>query len=152
MASVNSSLQRARATLRAAGPVLEDFANRPTPERAVLERYLEAFETADVAGLTRLLADDVVLEMPPVLNWYVGPEQYGRFMDRVFALRGPRWQAVALSANGQPALAAYVRSDDDGRFHAHSLQVFTARDGSFSHNVVFADTTLFPAFGLPAVR
>src|SRR5918911_3076615 len=61
-ASVNSSLQRARATLRAAGPVLEELREPADPtERAVVDRYLTAFEAADVPGLTRLLADDVVL-------------------------------------------------------------------------------------------
>jgi RNA polymerase sigma-70 factor (ECF subfamily) len=77
VASVNSSLQRARATLRAAGPVLEELREPADPtERTVVEQYLAAFEAADVAGLTRLLADDVVMEMPPVDLWLAGMAHY----------------------------------------------------------------------------
>ena len=61
---------------------------------------------ADVDALTRLLTADGVLEMPPVLNWYVGRERYGRFIARAFAMRGTDWRMLPTAANGQPALAA----------------------------------------------
>jgi RNA polymerase sigma-70 factor (TIGR02960 family) len=149
VAAVNSGLQRARARLEA-GRLVPDRVSEPTEaeRRAALDRYVEAFERADVAALTRLLTEDVVLEMPPVLNWYVGRELYARFMDRVFTMRGNQWKAVPISANGQPGLAAYVPGDG-GAFQAHSLQVLTIRGGTVAHNVVFADTALFTAFELP---
>ncbi|NEC10556.1 riboflavin biosynthesis protein RibD [Streptomyces sp. SID7909] len=56
----------------------------------------------------RLLAEDAVLEMPPVPLWYRGSGDYGRFMERVFAMRGTGWAVRELTANGQPALAAYA--------------------------------------------
>ena len=82
--------------------------------RAVIERYVQAFEAADVPGLVRLLADEAVLEMPPVPLWYRGRGDYGRFMDRVFSLRGPGWAARPLTANGR-ARAGRVRAGTRGR-------------------------------------
>lgn len=148
VAAVNSGLQRARATLGAVS-ITEDDLTEPEDQdrRAVLDRYVEAFEKADVEALTRLLTDDVVLEMPPVLNWYNGRDHYSRFMVRVFAMRGTDWRVFPISANGQPALAAYAKGED-GRYHAHTLQVFEITGGAVTHNVVFADPTLFPRFGL----
>jgi RNA polymerase sigma-70 factor (ECF subfamily) len=106
VASVNSSLQRARATLRATGPVLEELRDPADPgERATVERYLAAFEAADVPGLTRLLADDVALEMPPVALWLAGRGHYGEFIERVFQMRGAGWRMLPVPANGGTALA-----------------------------------------------
>jgi RNA polymerase sigma-70 factor (ECF subfamily) len=153
VASVNSSLQRARATLRAAGPTLEELREPADPdERAVIGRYLAAFEAADVPGLTRLLADDVVLEMPPVALWLVGRTHYREFMDRVFDMRGTGWRLLPVQANGSPALAAYAPDPATGGVRAHSLQVFAVRGGLIRRCVTFADPSVFGLFGLPAVR
>jgi RNA polymerase sigma-70 factor, ECF subfamily len=150
VASVNSSLQRARATLRAAGPVLEELREPADPtERAVIERYLTAFEAADVPGLTRLLADDVVLEMPPVPLWLAGRAHYREFLERVFAMRGPGWRLLPIRANGSPALAAYAPDTATGAVRAHSLQVFTVTDGLIRRCVTFADPAVFDLFALP---
>jgi RNA polymerase sigma-70 factor (ECF subfamily) len=146
VASVNSSLQRARATLATAGPVLENLREPADPdERAVVERYLTAFEAADIPALTRLLAADVVLEMPPVPLWLHGRTHYREFIERVFVMRGPDWHLLPISANGSPALAAYA----PGTGQAHSLQVFEVADGLIRRNVTFADPGLFSLFGLP---
>ncbi|UWZ59961.1 RNA polymerase subunit sigma-70 [Dactylosporangium aurantiacum] len=145
VASVNSSLQRARTTLRAAGPVLDELRGPADPgEHAVVERYLAAFEAADVPALTRLLADDVALEMPPVALWLSGRDDYRRFIERVYVMRGTGWRLVPVRANGGPALAAYTA---DGR--AHSLQVFTVAGGLVRRCVTFADPAVFGPFGLP---
>ncbi len=151
VASVNSSLQRARATLRAAGPVLEELREPADPtERVVVERYLAAFEAADVPGLTRLLADDVVLEMPPVALWLAGREHYREFMERVFAMRGPGWRLLPVQANGSVALATYAPDPATGGVRAHSLQVFDAAGGRVRRCVTFADPAVFGLFALPA--
>jgi RNA polymerase sigma-70 factor (ECF subfamily) len=150
VASVNSGLQRARATLRAAGPVLDELREPADPaERAVIERFLAAFEAADVPGLTRLLADDVVLEMPPVPLWLTGSAHYREFMERVFAMRGPGWRLLPLRANGSPALAAYAPDPGTGGVRAHSLQVFTVTDALIRSCVTFADPAVFELFALP---
>jgi RNA polymerase sigma-70 factor (ECF subfamily) len=149
-ASVNSALQRARAKL-AEIDITEDDVDEPDDRevKSVIDDYVRAFEAADVDGLTRLLTDQVVLEMPPAPLWYVGRDAYGEFMARVYAMRGPAWRMLPTVANDQPAVGAYVRGDD-GRFHAHSLQVFTVAKAGITHNVVFFGHELFAYFGLPS--
>jgi RNA polymerase sigma-70 factor (ECF subfamily) len=149
--AVNSALQRARATLASAAP--EESSLREADDdavREVVERYIRAFEAADVDGLVALLTDDAVLEMPPVPLWYAGRADYGRFMARVFAMRGGGWRVLPTSANGQPALAAYC-PDDAGVHRLHTLQVLTVGTEGIAHNVVFQDAAVFTAFGLAAV-
>ncbi|GAA2787448.1 sigma-70 family RNA polymerase sigma factor [Kribbella solani] len=148
-ASVNSALQRARARLAEIDLQEEDVAEPVDQEiRTVVDDYVRAFEAADVQGLTRLLTERVVLEMPPAPLWFVGRDAYGEFMERVYSLRGTAWRMLPTVANGQPAAGAYVRGDD-GRFHAHSLQVFTVGGTGISHNITFFDQDLFGYFGLP---
>ena len=149
VAAVNSTLQRARAAVAGLG----DSTTLAEPDdprtRAVVRDYVRAFEAADVPALVRLLADDAVLEMPPVPLWYQGSRHYGLFMDRVFEMRGPGWVVHGLTANGQPALAAYAPERGGGAHRAHSLQVLTVVDGQVTSNVTFADPGVFDAFGLP---
>lgn len=147
-AAVNSALQRARAALADVGGGEEVTEPDDAAARAVVQRYARAFEAADVPGLVRLLTDDAVLEMPPVPLWYRGGRDYGRFMERVFAMRGTGWVTAPLTANGQPALAAYA-PEPGGGHRLHTLQVFTVTGGRIARNVVFADPRAFEAFGLP---
>jgi len=149
-ASVNSALQRARARLAEVGLEEEDV-DEPTDKemRAVVEDYVRAFEAADVEALKTMLAERVVLEMPPAPLWFVGRDAYGGFIERVYAMRGPDWRLLPTLANGQPAVGAYARGDD-GRYHAHSLQVFAATKAGITHNVTFFDQRLFEYFGLPS--
>jgi RNA polymerase sigma-70 factor (ECF subfamily) len=158
-ASVNSALQRARATLADAMPREDDLGDpEDAAVRDTVERYVRAFEAADVEGIVRLLTTDVVMEMPPVPLWFRGPEDYGRFMRRVFTMRGPGWRMVpvgangqparAAGANGQPALAAYA-PESGGGLRLHTLQVLTVGSGGVARNVVFQDAGVFAAFGLP---
>ncbi|MGW9197516.1 sigma-70 family RNA polymerase sigma factor [Micromonospora chersina] len=149
VAAVNSALQRAHVALADvgdAGAVTEPDDPRV---RAVIQRYVRAFEAADVPALVRLLTDQAVLEMPPVPLWYRGSRDYGLFLDRVFAMRGTGWRMTPLTANGQPALAAYA-PQPGGPHRLHTLQVLTVTDGRVAHNVVFADPGVFAAFDLPA--
>jgi RNA polymerase sigma-70 factor (ECF subfamily) len=147
-ASVNSALQRARATLAGAAPSEEELTDPDDPSvREIVEQYVRAFEAADVDGLVGLLTADVVLEMPPVPLWYSGPADYGRFIARVFAMRGAGWRMVPLGANGQPALAAYA-PEADGSLRLHSLQVLTVSRQGIARNAVFYDAQVFTAFDL----
>jgi RNA polymerase sigma-70 factor, ECF subfamily len=146
--AVNSALQRARAALSGVGDLGEIPEPADPQTRKVVEQYAHAFEAADVPGLVRLLTDDAILEMPPVALWYRGSGYYGRFMERVFQMRGPGWAITQLTANGQPALAAYAPQADGGH-RLHSLQVLTVAGGRVAHNVVFVDPAVFEIFALP---
>jgi RNA polymerase sigma-70 factor (ECF subfamily) len=145
VAAVNSGLQRAKARLAEVRG--EDAPAEPTvADQQVLDRYVRAFESADIPALTRLLGESPTLEMPPFENWYSGRDAYAGFMDWVYDRRGTDWRALATSVNGQPALAAYVRSGD--RYVPHTLQVLTIRDGQVVRNTVFSEVRLFPLCGL----
>ncbi|WP_233149681.1 RNA polymerase subunit sigma-70 [Kineosporia sp. A_224] len=151
VAGVNSALQRARATLAAALPAEAGLRAPDDPAvAATVERFVAAFEAADVAAIVALLTDDVVLEMPPVPLWFAGRTDYGRFMERVFRIRGTGWRCVPTTANGQPALVAYC-PDTDGVLRLHTLQVLTVRTDGIARNVVFQDPAVFALFALPPV-
>ncbi|TDD87946.1 sigma-70 family RNA polymerase sigma factor [Actinomadura darangshiensis] len=146
-AAVNSALQRARAGLSGITPEEEVAEPDDAAVSAVLDRYIASFEAADVDGLVSLLTDDAVLEMPPVPLWYLGRDDYGRFMARIFATRGGDWRTARTAANGQPALAAYRMSD--GAYRLHTVQIFTITPKGVSRNVVFQDPRVFATFDLP---
>jgi RNA polymerase sigma-70 factor, ECF subfamily len=147
--SVNSSPQRARTRMKEAR-VQQEPVSEPSgaEQRAWVERYMKAFELADVEGLKRLLTEDVLMEMPPMLNWFVGRSNYGLFMDWVFAVAGKDWLLREVAANGgQPGFAAYQRVG--GGYELHTLQVLTVTAEGISRNSVFQDPEVFAAFGLP---
>jgi RNA polymerase sigma-70 factor (ECF subfamily) len=147
-AAVNSALQRARAKLADTGLAEDDVLEPDDPRsREYVAKYIEAFEKADVAALANLLAADVVLEMPPFYNWYLGREDYLRFVARVFELRGSDWRVFPIAANGQSGIAVY-RGDGEGRYRLHTLHVFTVTAAGISRNRVFQDDAIFAAFGL----
>jgi RNA polymerase sigma-70 factor (ECF subfamily) len=116
----------------------------------MIDRYMSAFEHADIDALTRLLTDDAILEMPPVRNWYIGRDGYGGFIARVYADCGTDWRLVPTSANGRPAVAAY-RGMADGAYHTHTLWVFTVTKAGISRNTSFPASLVFPLFGQPEV-
>jgi RNA polymerase sigma-70 factor (ECF subfamily) len=146
-AAVNSALQRARARLADVGVDPDAGVDAPHEQRAVVERYVAAFERADVSALTALLADEVVLEMPPMWNWYVGPADYAGFMDRVYRTRGTDWRSVPLWANGEAGFAAYR----DGALH--TVQLLTVSRGRVLRTTVFQDDDVFALFDLsPRLR
>ena len=151
-ASINSALQRARATLgaRAGSPrarVPDDDA-----QRAVLGRYVETWEAADGDGLIALLKADAILTMPPFREWFAGREEIRRFLAYAWTTRGyAGFRLVPTGANGQPAFALYSRTHDSAEFRAHSLQVLTLRDGEIEVLTNFRTAHLFDAFGLPAI-
>lgn len=148
VAAVNSSLQRARARLKEADVTSGQLSEPSAAEqRAWVGRYMEAFERADVEGLKRLLTDDVLMEMPPLLNWFTGPQNYGVFMDWVFEVNGTDWRLEPVSANGQAGFAAYTRVGDG--YQLHTLQIFTVTSYGISRNSVFQDTGIFASFRLP---
>ncbi len=151
-AAVNSALQRARAQLAEVAPTREDVVE-PTDEekQALLARYVEAFERKDVEAIVALLAQDAVWEMPPFATWFQGQEQVARHLTLQCPGEPGDFRFVRTEANGEPALAMYLRGED-GVFHPFTLQAFTVSGSTFSHVVSFFDHRLFETFGLPSTR
>jgi RNA polymerase sigma-70 factor (ECF subfamily) len=140
--AVNSALQRARVSLGDRA----DKAAAPRPlEPGRVERYAQAIERADVEALVALVADDVVLEMPPVPAWSRGRRPYRDFMRHLFAWRGTGWKTRLVAANGQPALLLYLVTPEGPV--AHTVQLFDAgADGAIGHVLVYHDPRLFTLF------
>ena len=152
VASVNSALQRARATLAENdGPGADAAPSDPLDEeqQKLLERYVEAFEGYDMTALTALLHEDAVMTMPPFDLWLRGTDDITGFMTTLgAACAGSR--LVPVEVNGLPGFAQY-KPDEDGRgFSAWSVQVLEISKGRVSGFHFFLDTARwFPLFGLP---
>ncbi len=139
--AVNSSLQRARSTLRST--------YRPTRDlRAtnLLERYVRAWEAGDVAGLVALLREDAVLRMPPKPT-VVGAQRIADFLaEAIFPMA--RMRLISARANGSTAFAAYMRAGD--RFTPFALLVIDGDGDRITQIGAFADAGLLSRFGLAA--
>ncbi len=147
VASVNSALQRARATLAArdldessVGPVSAD-------QQELLARYVDAFERYDISSLVALLREEAVMSMPPYDFWLQGPVEMGRwFLGEGIGCRGSR--LLATAANGSAAFGSY-RPDPQGGHFPWALQVIEVSDDRIVGHHNFLDTRLFAVFGLP---
>ena len=147
--AVNSALQRARTQLVEVAPVEDQIAEPVEPKRrALLDRYVAAFEAADVAALEHLLREDVTLEMPPFATWFAGRSVVSRFFSAQVMGRPGQFRMVPTTANGQPAAAAYLVGRD-GMYRAHAIHVLSVAPTGVSRIVVFLDKGLFPTFKLP---
>jgi RNA polymerase sigma-70 factor (ECF subfamily) len=150
-AAVNSALQRARQQLRTAAPEPDELTEPDAAaERALLNRYATAFERADVAALTDLLARDATFEMPPITTWFAGRENIGAFLAARVLTEPGRFRLIPVAANGQPGFGTYMR-DESGRLRAHGIQVLTIVNGRIRGVVSFNDPSLLAAFGLPGL-
>jgi RNA polymerase sigma-70 factor (ECF subfamily) len=146
--AVNGALQRARARLIGVAEPVSSITEPRDPRNFLLvEQYAAAFESGDIPKIKQLLSADVILEMPPFVEWYAGPEDYCRLIARVYVEQGTDWHMVPTAANGAPALAAYVR-ETYGGYRAHTLQVFDVSTGRISRNTAFRDPAIFTLFGL----
>jgi RNA polymerase sigma-70 factor (ECF subfamily) len=149
--SVNSALQRARATLDERN--VSETDTRPSVDKAdaaMLARYVEAFERYDMDALTSLIHEDATQSMPPyslwlsgrsnILEWWVGPGA---------GCRGSR-VIPTLTANGAPAFGQYKPSETGSGFDPWALQVLEVEKGKVAEFTFFLGTeTIFPLFGLP---
>jgi RNA polymerase sigma-70 factor, ECF subfamily len=157
VASVNSALQRARATLREHLPERRlEWAPSAEPteqERAVLRRYMDAVERADLAAVADLLAEDVRATMPPYPMWFQGRDAVVAGLAASWDPGSPdyvgRFRMVPTRANRQPAVATYVRGLDDPAYRAFAIAVLRIEDGRIVEVTAFHDPALFPAFALP---
>jgi RNA polymerase sigma-70 factor (ECF subfamily) len=149
VASVNSALQRARGTLESLE--IEDAETLlPTDDeqRALLDRYVDAFERYDMESLTSLLREDATWSMPPYEMWLQTHDDIRTWcLGPGIGCRGSK--LIALQANGMPAFGQYKPSPEGG-LEPWSLQVLEVADGRITGISFFLDTErLFPQFGLP---
>ena len=153
VASVNSALQRARATLRDRLPVRRtEWTRSPGPteeERELLRRYLDAHERTDVRALTKLLRDDAILTMPPHPTWYAGREAILTASEQGFDPDFGHLRSIVADANMQPAAAHYLRRPGEPEHRPLALDVLRIEDGRIAEISSFVFPELFPAFGLP---
>ncbi len=159
VASVNSALQRARATLDQLDLADAEAPTRPSTadEQHLLDQYLQAFAEYDIDRIVALLRYDVVFDMPPLPLWIRGPEEVGTFMlGQGAACRGSK--LIATSANGLPAYAGYKPDPESGSWLPWSvtlLEVGAPGDSSAPtitgvHNFLAPFMpNLFASFGLP---
>jgi len=152
VASVNSALQRARATL-AAGNVSAGDPSPPLSEadQALLARYVEAFERYDIESLTALIREDATQSMPPYDLWLRGRDDIFRWwFGPGIGCRGSR-VIPTVAANGSPAFGQYKPSATGDGYEPWALQVVELSAGRIRELTFFLDTEkLFPLFGLPA--
>ena len=144
--SVNSALQRARATL-----AQSDLEHTPTTvdaaQQELLTRYVDAFERFDVDSLVKLLHEDATMSMPPYKMWMRGANEYARFLvGPGEGCRGSRF--VRIEANGAPALAQW-RPSPEGGYDAWAIHVLELSDGRVAGITFFVEPELFPLFDLP---
>jgi RNA polymerase sigma-70 factor (ECF subfamily) len=152
-ASVNSALQRARATLARHYPAGEPAAAPFVDEqqRALLDRYMRAWERFDLDGFVELLRKDAVFRMPPWRQWYRGRDAIRGFFAWAWAHHGA-FRVVPTGANRQPAFAIYVRREPCAEWRAHSVWLLELQGAAIASLTGFVDPLgprLFAAFGLP---
>jgi RNA polymerase sigma-70 factor (ECF subfamily) len=149
--AINSALQRARETL-ATREGQWQTAPPTTDHSALLAKYVQAWEHADVNLLVALLLKDATLAMPPLSQWIAGADAIcASIQGMVFGPAGPgAFRLVQTEANGAPAFAAYQRDPESGKMRAISLHVLELRRGLIASITAFLDPALFPLFGLAA--
>ncbi|ANZ41721.1 RNA polymerase subunit sigma-70 [Lentzea guizhouensis] len=148
--AVKSLLQRARKRLDEQDPPQRRPAS-PELERALLDRYIAAFRTADVNAIRAVIHDDFRLEAVPHPVWFRGVAVCLPFLHKRALASAGSIRLVPTRCNGQPAAAGYRRDAGSGALLAEGLLVLEVVDGRFSRAVKFTDPGLVTAAGLPAV-
>ena len=149
VASVTSALQRARDVLATRSVTTGSPRAPEADERAVLARYVDAWERADASALVSLLRDDASLAMPPMQDWLAGAAAIGAAIEAmVFApARAHGFALVPIEANGMPGFAVYARGADGSRT-AMALHLVELRGGQIASMIAFVSPRLFEKFGL----
>jgi len=156
VAAVNSALQRARPVLREQLPARRtDWAPTQDPsvaEKALLAKYMEAWERADPAAIAALMHEDVRITMPPYPFWFSGRTDAYRItaanLDPSGAAYRGQWQFVPVGINRQPALAAYLREPGASLYRPFGVDVFRIEEGLIAEMTAFEGIP-FARLGLP---
>ena len=150
-AAVNGALRRARTTFEASRPARnrQRVPTNTAQEREIVGRFATAIETGDIDSLFELLTNDAWLTMPPEPYEYQGHAAIARFLHHRAGIRGAPLRVVHTRANTQPALACYLCCDIDQIARPYGLIVLTLQTAKISAITWFADSSVFPYFGLP---
>ncbi len=152
VASVNSALQRARATLaERREPGADATVSDPLDEdqKKLLDRYVAAFEGYDMSALTALLHEDAIMTMPPFDLWLTGADDITGFMTTLGAACAHS-KLVPVEVNGLPGFAQYKPDPENGGYTPWAVQALEISDGRITGFHCFLDTQRwFPLFGLP---
>jgi RNA polymerase sigma-70 factor, ECF subfamily len=151
LAAVKSALQRARVRMHDVAPTADEVIEPNEPRaRALVAQYMAAFENADVSLLEEALREDAALEMVGSRTWFAGRATCLPYLaGEVLGMPGD-WRMAAISANGQPAVAAYRRGDV-GLHSAFGIAVLDVTATGIARIFVFGDPGLVTLFGLPLV-
>jgi RNA polymerase sigma-70 factor (ECF subfamily) len=117
--------------------------------RDIVDRFVDAWESADVDAVVAMLASDAVMTMPPLPTWYQGREAVTAFLEGWPLRKGRRWRVVPVRANGQLAFGEYNWDEERKTFAAHGLTVLTLDGERIAEINAFLDAELLPRFGLP---
>ena len=149
--SVNSLLQRARATMRSQRAERSAERAAEPEDAAILARYVEAHHRADVDALVRLIAADVRIGMPPEAPRH-GVDEAHQFFRHILSEHDTgRWRLIPSRANGALCTINYLRRPGEATFRATSVDVLAIRDGQIESISCFLGERIFTAFGLPLV-
>ncbi len=147
-AAVNSALQRAHAQMEKVRTTGEAVGEPTREQKALLERYVQAFWDKDIDAIVSMLTRDAIWEMPPFAGWYQGADNIGRLIDTQCPGGVNDMRMVQTQANGQPAFGLYMRHHEGG-FAPFHLQVLTLAGTRVAHVGAFFDEDMFAVFGLP---
>jgi RNA polymerase sigma-70 factor (ECF subfamily) len=154
VASANSALQRARATLREHLPARRaqwTAGELSADERALLERFIDAHERCDAAAAVAISAQDIRITMPPNPFCFEGLDSIAPLLERALGEeREGDWRLVPTRANRMPTAASYLRRPGDSEFRAFKFDILRIADGAIAEVTTFGPE-LFPSFGLPLI-
>jgi RNA polymerase sigma-70 factor (ECF subfamily) len=146
-------LQRAHKTVDERLPALSQQATLASIGdarlRDLVNRYVDAWERADVGAIVELLTEDATIAMPPYRTWYAGRDAVATFLAKI-PLVAPRWRVIPSHANGQLAFANYLWSEEVGAYAWHAMDVISLRGDRVAEITAFIDPAGYDIFGLPA--
>lgn len=152
-AAVDTALQRAHKTVDHRLPVRSQQANLQALGdkrlRELVERFVDAWEHADVSSVVAMLAQDATIAMPPRPTWYRGQDAVASFLRSVAFGAEKRWRLLSVNANGQPAFGEYLWNERTQNFVAEAVTVLTVADNLIADITSFRRPDLFAQFGLP---
>jgi RNA polymerase sigma-70 factor (ECF subfamily) len=152
-ASIDSALQRAHKAVESRLPAESQQATLSSLDddtlRELVDRYVEAWEKADVNALVAMLSQDGRFTMPPQREWYAGRDAVAAFVASRPLRAGYRWRVVPVHANGQLAFAQYIAGSDSEPYAADAICVLTLAGRQIEEITAFRMPELFARFGLP---